>query len=42
MCSNTTDDVYEDIDDYNPSGKRKILVAFDVIADITTNKSFKP
>ena len=42
MCSNTTDDVYEDIDDYNPSRKRKILIVFDVIADITTNKSFKP
>ena len=41
MCSNTTDDVYEDIDDYNPSRKRKILIVFDVIADITTNKKFQ-
>ena len=24
-CSNTMDDVYENIDDYNPSRKRKIL-----------------
>ena len=41
MCSNTTDDVYEDIDDYNPNRKRKILIVFDVIADITTNKKFQ-
>ena len=41
MCSNTTDDVYEDIDDYNPNRKRKILIVFDVIAYITTNKKFQ-
>ena len=27
-CSNTMDDVYENIDDYNPSRKRKILIVF--------------
>ena len=33
------DDVYEDIDSYNPSGERKILIVFDeMIADIMTNK----
>ena len=33
------DDVYNNIDDYNPSRKRKILIAFhDMIADIMTNK----
>ena len=33
--SNTMNDVYENINDYNPSRKRKILVAFgDMIADI--------
>ena len=38
-CSNTMDDVYENIDDYNPSRKRKILIVFDdMIADIMTNK----
>ena len=38
-CSNTMDDVYEDIGDYNPNRKRKILIAFDcMIADIITNK----
>ena len=38
-CSNTMDDVYENIDDYNPSIKRKILIVFDdMIADILTSK----
>ena len=41
-CSNTMNDVYENIDDYNPSRKRKILIAFDdMIADIMTNKKFQ-
>ena len=36
------DDVFENIDDYNPSKKRKILIVFDdVIADIMTNKKFQ-
>ena len=36
---NTMDDVYENINDYNPSRKRKILFVFDdMIADIMTNK----
>ena len=40
-CSNIMDDIYENIDDYNPSRKRKILIAFDdMIADIVTNKKF--
>ena len=41
-CSNTMDDVYENIDDYNPSRKRKKLIVFDdMIADIMTNKKFQ-
>ena len=28
-CWNTTNDVYENIDDYNPSRKRKILIVFE-------------
>ena len=41
-CSNTIDDVYENINDYNSSRKRKILIVFDdIIADITTNKKFQ-
>ena len=40
-CSNTMDDVYENIDDYNSSRKRKILIAVDdMIADIMSNKKF--
>ena len=38
-CSNTMDDVYQNIDDYNPNRKRKILIVFDdMIADIMSNK----
>ena len=41
-CSNTMVDMYENIDHYIPSRKRKILIVFDdVIADITTNKKFQ-
>ena len=38
-CSNTMDDVYENIDGYNSNRKRKILIVFDdMIADMTNNK----
>ena len=41
-CSNTMDDVYGNIGDYNPSRKRKILIVFDdMITSITTNKKFQ-
>ena len=41
-CSNTMDDVYENIDDYNPNRKRKILIIFDdMIVGIMTNKKFQ-
>ena len=41
-CSNTMDDIYENIDDYNPNRKRKILIVFDdMIANIMTNKKFQ-
>ena len=40
--SNTVDDIYNDIDDYNATRKRKILIVFDnMIADIMTNKKFQ-
>ena len=40
--SNTMNDVYENIDNYNPNRKRKILIVFDdMIADIMTNKKFQ-
>ena len=36
------DDVYENIDDYNPSRKRKKLIVFDdMIADIMTSTRFQ-
>ena len=41
-CSSTMDDVYENIHDYNPSRRRKILIVFDdMIADIMTNKKIQ-
>ena len=36
------DDVYDEIDEYNPTRKRKIIFALeDMIADIISNKSFQ-
>ena len=36
------DDVYENIDYYNPKKDKKVLVVFDdMIADIMTNKKFQ-
>ena len=41
-CSNTIDDVYENINDYNAIRKRKKLIVFDdMIANIMTNKTFQ-
>ena len=41
-CSNTMEDVYENINDYNSSIKRKILIVYDdMIAKIMTNKKFQ-
>ena len=41
-CSTAMDDVYENINDYNPSRKRKILIVFvDIIVDIMTNEKFQ-
>ena len=40
--SNTMDNIYNNIDDYNPKRKRKILFGFDdMIADIMTNERFQ-
>ena len=40
--SNTMDDVYNNIDDYNLNRKRKIFIVFDdIIADIMTNKKIQ-
>ena len=35
--SNTMDDVYNNIDHYNPKRKRKILLDFDFISDFMTD-----
>ena len=41
-CSNTMNDIYENIDDCNPNKNRKTLIIFDdMIADIMTNKKFQ-
>ena len=41
-CSNTMDDVYDNINNYNLIRKRKKLIVFDdMIADIMTNKRFQ-
>ena len=41
-CSNTMNDVYDDIDDYNLTRNRKVLIVFDdMIAGIMSNKKFQ-
>ena len=40
--SNTMDDVYKNIDDYNPNSKRKFLIVFDhMITALCRIKNFK-
>ena len=40
-CSNAMDDLYENIDDYNPARRRKMLIVIgDMIADMS-NKKFE-
>ena len=37
------DDIYKNIEDYNPNKKRKILIVFDdMITDMLSNKKFNP
>ena len=37
------DDIYKNIEEYNPNKKRKLLIVFnDMIADILRNKNFNP
>ena len=41
-CSNTMDDIHENVNNYNPSRKRKTLIIFDdMIPDIMTNKKLQ-
>ena len=40
QCSNDMQDVYKNIEDYNPGKKRKILIVFDyMFADMINNKN---
>ena len=37
------DDIYKNIEEYNPNKKRKILIVFDdTIADMLSNKKLNP
>ena len=41
--SNDMDDIYKNIEDYNPNKKRKILIVFDdMIADMLSNEKLNP
>ena len=40
--SDDMDDIYENIDKYNPNKKRKIWIVFDMIADILNNRNLNP
>ena len=41
--SNDMDDIYENIEEYNPNKKLKILIVFDeIIADVLSNKKLNP
>ena len=37
--SNDMDDIYKNIEEYNPNKERKILTFFDMIADMLSNKN---
>ena len=42
-CSKTIDDVYENLKDYDPTNKMRVLMVFDdMIADMECNKSLSP
>ena len=41
--SRTIDDVYEHLEDYNPTKKRRVIIVFyDMIADMEPNKKLSP
>ena len=41
--SNDIDDIYKNIEEYNPNKKRKILIVFDdIVADMLSNKKINP
>ena len=40
--SNDMDDIYNNIEEQNPNKKRKIIIVFDMITDILSNKKLNP
>ena len=40
--SNDKDNIYKNIQEYDPNKKRKILIVFDLIADMISNKKLNP
>ena len=41
--SQIIDDVYENLEDYHPAKKRRVLIVFeDIIADMVSNKKLSP
>ena len=40
--SNDMDDIYKNIEEYKPNKKREILIVFDMIADMLSNKKLNP
>ena len=36
------DDIHKSIEEYNPNKKQKILIVFDMIADMLSNKKLNP
>ena len=43
IYSNNMQDVYKDIEEYNPNKERQVLIAFDdMIADMINNKKLNP
>ena len=36
--SNDMDDIYKNIEEYNPNKKQKILIVFNMISDMLSNK----
>ena len=36
------DDIYKNVEKYNPNKKLKLLIAFDMIADMLRNKILNP
>ena len=42
-CSNDMDDIYKNIEEYNPNKKQKLITVFDdIIADVLSNKKLNP